>query len=152
MEMPRVNAMVIDFKPGDQPGTRAKFSYHMTPVNDYDYGQREHISRRGSRSGLAQDRILASSPCHQIQDHGPTGPWRLARRSGDGKTATSFPLKRLKRRPLTHTLSKTFSSRSKAPGSKSANTSILRSRGKTTSKAHYFDVSPRRLVPTNAAD
>ena len=24
--------MVIDFKPGDQPGTRAEFSYHMTPA------------------------------------------------------------------------------------------------------------------------
>jgi hypothetical protein len=32
MEIPRVNAMVIDFKPGDQPGTRAEFSYHMTPT------------------------------------------------------------------------------------------------------------------------
>jgi hypothetical protein len=27
MEMRQVNAMVIDFKPGDQPGTRAEFSY-----------------------------------------------------------------------------------------------------------------------------
>jgi hypothetical protein len=24
--------MVIDFKPGDQPGPRAEFSYHMTPA------------------------------------------------------------------------------------------------------------------------
>jgi hypothetical protein len=32
MEMRPVNAMVIDFKPGDQPGTRAEFSYHMTPA------------------------------------------------------------------------------------------------------------------------
>jgi hypothetical protein len=32
MEMRRVNAMAIDFKPGDQPGTRAEFSYHVTPA------------------------------------------------------------------------------------------------------------------------
>ena len=32
MEMPRVNARVIDFKPGDQPGKRAEFSYQMTPA------------------------------------------------------------------------------------------------------------------------
>jgi hypothetical protein len=28
--MREVNAMVIDFKPAGEPGTRAEFSYHMT--------------------------------------------------------------------------------------------------------------------------
>ena len=26
------NQMVIDFKPAEEPGTRAEFTYHMTPA------------------------------------------------------------------------------------------------------------------------
>ena len=60
--------------------------------DDYDYGQRAHISRQGSRSGLAQDRILASSADHQIQDRGPAGPGRLARRAVGRQNGNVFPL------------------------------------------------------------
>jgi hypothetical protein len=49
-----------------------------------------------------------------------------------------------------YTLSKTFSSRSKVPESKSARTWILRPLDNTTSRAHSLGVSACRLVPTNA--
>ena len=49
-----------------------------------------------------------------------------------------------------YTLSKTFSSPSKVPESKSARTSILRPLDNTTSKALPLGVSARCLVSTNA--
>ena len=80
------------FQGGRRAGHAGGIQLSHDAGDDYDYGQREHISRQGSRSGLAQDRTLASSPCLQIQNHGPTGARRLARRAVGGKTAISFPL------------------------------------------------------------
>ena len=48
-----------------------------------------------------------------------------------------------------YAFSKTFSSRSKVPESKSGRTSILRPLVNTTSKAHGLGVSPLPFAPTN---
>ena len=92
MEMPRVNAMVIDFKPGDQPGTRAEFSYHMTPATITITGKGSISVGKDLEVVLRQIETLASSPCHQLQDHGPTGPGRLARRAVGRQNGSIFPI------------------------------------------------------------
>jgi hypothetical protein len=81
MEMRRVNAMVIDLKPGDQPGTRAEFTYHMTPATITITGKGLRKIEYWHKAPVTKFRIMA----RQGQ-----GAWHGVR--WDGKTATSFPL------------------------------------------------------------
>jgi hypothetical protein len=89
--MRAVNAMVIDFKPSGEPGTRAEFTYHMTPATISITGK-GRLSVGKDLEALVQKRILASSPCHQIQDHGPAGPRSLARRAVGRQSGNDFCL------------------------------------------------------------
>jgi hypothetical protein len=91
-EMHPQNQMVIDFKPVGGPGTRAEFSYHMTPATITITGKGSISVGKDLEAGLAQDRILAASPCHQIQDYGPTGPGRLAWRAMGRQNTNIFPI------------------------------------------------------------
>jgi hypothetical protein len=90
--MRRVNAMVIDFKPGEQPSTRAEFTYHMTPATIT-------ITGKGSISvGKDLDAVLRKI---EYWNQAPVIKFRIMVRQGhgvwhgvrwDGKTAASFPL------------------------------------------------------------
>jgi hypothetical protein len=86
------NQMVINFKPASEPGTRAEFTYHMTPATITITGKgrisvgkdREAVLRKieyWHQAPIAKFRIMA----RQGQ-----GAWHGVR--WDGKTATSFPL------------------------------------------------------------
>jgi hypothetical protein len=90
--MGAVNAMVIDFKPAWRARHAGWIQLPHYAGDDLDYRQRPAVGRQRSRSGFAQNRILASSPCHHIQHHGPAWPGRLHGVQWDGKTTTSFPL------------------------------------------------------------
>jgi hypothetical protein len=82
-----LNTMIIDFK----PATRAEFRYHMTTTISITGKGRLSVSKN-SRSGFAQNRMLASSADHQIQDHGPTGPGRLALRAVGRQNGNLFSI------------------------------------------------------------
>jgi hypothetical protein len=86
------NQMVIDFKPAGEPGTRAEFSYHLTPAT---------ISITGKgRLSVGED---LEAVLHKIEywHQAPVTKFRIIARHGqgawhgvrwDGKTAISFPL------------------------------------------------------------
>jgi hypothetical protein len=89
--MRAVNAMVIDFKSAGEPGTGAEFTYHITP-DDLDYRQRPVSVGKDLEAVLRKIEYWASSPCHQIQDHGPAGPGHLARRPVGRQSGNDFCL------------------------------------------------------------
>jgi hypothetical protein len=90
--MRAVSAMVIDFKPAGEPGTRAEFSYHLTPATISITGKGRLSAGKNLEAGFAQNRILASSPYHHIQHHGPAWPGRLARRSVGWQNGNLFSI------------------------------------------------------------
>ena len=86
------NQMVIDFKPIGEPGTRAEFSYHMTPATI-------SITGKGGLSvGTDLEAVLRKI---EYWHQAPITKFRIMARQGrgawhgvrwDGKTATYFPL------------------------------------------------------------
>ena len=86
------NQMVIDFKPTSEPSTQAEFSYHMTPATITITGKGSISVGKDLEAGLAQDRILASSPYRHIQHHGPAWPGRMARRSVGWQNGNLFSI------------------------------------------------------------
>ena len=84
--------MVIDFKPAGEPGTRAEFSYDITPATISITGKGQLSVGKDLEAVFAQNRILASSPYHQfsIMARHRRCAWHGVQ--WDGKTATSFPL------------------------------------------------------------
>jgi hypothetical protein len=101
--------MVIDFKLPGEPGTRAEFTYHMTPATIT-------ITDRGNISvGKDLEAVLRKI---EYWHQAPFTKFRIMARQGqgawhgvrwDGKTATCFPLmKRMKRMPCGRWYSKDF--------------------------------------------
>jgi hypothetical protein len=88
----RVNAMVIDFKPGDQPGTRAEFSYHMTPATITITGKGNISVGKDLETVLRKIEHWHQAPVikFRIMARQGQGAWHGVR--WDGKTAISLPL------------------------------------------------------------
>jgi hypothetical protein len=90
--MQAVNAMVIDFNPAGEPGTRAEFSYHITPATI-------SISGKGQLSvGQDFEAVLRKI---EYWHQAPVTKFRIIARQGqgawhgvrwDGKAATTFVL------------------------------------------------------------
>ena len=83
--------MVIDFKPGDQPGTRAEFSYHMTPATITITGKGNISVGKDLEAVLRKIEYWHQAPVtkFRIMARQGQGAWHGVR--WDGKTATSFP-------------------------------------------------------------
>ena len=82
--------MVIDFKPAGEPGTRAEFSYHITPATISITGKGQLSVGKDLEAVLRK--IEASSPYHHIQHHGPAWSGRLARRSVGWQNGNLFSI------------------------------------------------------------
>jgi len=84
--------MVIDFKPGDQPGTRAEFSYHMTPATITITGKGNISVGKDLEAVLRKIEHWHQAPVikFRIMARQGQGAWHGVR--WDGKTAISFPL------------------------------------------------------------
>jgi hypothetical protein len=84
--------MVIDFKPGDQPGTRAEFSYHMTPATITITGKGSISVGKDLEAVLRKIEYWHQAPVtkFRIMARQGQGTWHGVR--WDGKTAISFPL------------------------------------------------------------
>jgi hypothetical protein len=84
-------AIVIDFKPGDQPGTRAEFSYHMASATIM-------ITGKGNISVSKDLEAVLRKIAHWLQasvinsESRPTGPERLARRVVGRQNGNLFPI------------------------------------------------------------
>jgi hypothetical protein len=87
------NQMVIDFKPAGEPGTRAEFSYHMTPATIWITGKGRLSVGKDLEAVLRKIEYWHQAPITKFRimaRHGQQGAWHGVR--WDGKTATSFPL------------------------------------------------------------
>jgi hypothetical protein len=84
--------MVIDFKPGGQPGTRAEFSYHMTPATITITGKGSISVGKDLEAVLRKIEHWHQAPVtkFRIMARQDQGAWHGVR--WDGKTAVSFPL------------------------------------------------------------
>ena len=83
--------MVIDFKPGDQPGTRAEFSHHMTPATITITGKGNISVGKDLEAVLRKIEHWHQAPVikFSIMARQGQGAWHGVR--WDGKKATSFP-------------------------------------------------------------
>jgi hypothetical protein len=90
--MPAVNAMVIDFKPVGEPGTRAEFSYHITPATISITGKGRLSVGKDLEAVLRKIEYWHQAPIitFSIMARHGGGAWHSVQ--WDGKTATSFPL------------------------------------------------------------
>ena len=84
--------MVMDFKPGDQPGTRAEFSYHMTPATITITGKGNISVGKDLEAVLRKIEHWHQAPVIKFQNHGPTRPGRLARRAVGRQNGSIFPI------------------------------------------------------------
>jgi|SRR6202035_1085723 hypothetical protein len=86
------NQMVIDFKPAGEPGTRAEFSYHMTPATITITGKGRISVGKDLGAVLRKIEYWHQAPItrFRIMARQGQGDWHGVR--WDGKTATSFPL------------------------------------------------------------
>ena len=84
--------MVIDFKPAGEPGTRAEFSYHMTPATITITGKGRISVGKDLEAVLRKIEYWHQAPITKfsIMARQGQGDWHGVR--WDGKTATSFPL------------------------------------------------------------
>ena len=84
--------MGVDFKPGDQPGTRAEFSYHMTPVTITITGKGTISVGKDLEAVLGKIEYWhqATVTKFRIMARQGQGAWHGVR--WDGKEAASFPL------------------------------------------------------------
>src|ERR1700675_4234660 len=86
------NQMVIDFKPAEEPGTRAEFTYHMTPATITITGKGSISVGKDLEAVLRKIEYWHQAPVTklrimtlQAQGGGHSVRW-------DGQTAISFPL------------------------------------------------------------
>ena len=135
------NQMVIDFKPAEEPGTRAEFTYHMTPATIT-------ITGKGSISvGKDLEAILRKI---EYWHQAPVTKFRIIARQGqgtwhavrwDGKTAIfSRWMKGMKRKPCRRFC---FSIRLKRPQTRPRN----RGEGEAFCR-HDHDSMPKPLYRT----
>jgi hypothetical protein len=84
--------MVIDFKPAGEPGTRAEFSYHMTPATISITGKGQLSVGKDLGAVLRKIEYWHQAPIitFSIMARNGGGAWHGVQ--WDGKTATSFPL------------------------------------------------------------
>ena len=92
MEMRQVNAMVIDFKPSDQPGTRAEFRYHRTPATITITGKGSISVGKDLEAVLRKIEHWHQAPVIKFRIMARQGQGALHGVRWDGKTAASFPL------------------------------------------------------------
>jgi len=87
-----VNAMVIDFKPAGEPGSRAEFSYHITPETISITGKGRLSVGKDLEAVLRKIEYWHQAPIitFSIMARHGRGAWYGVQ--WDGKTATSFPL------------------------------------------------------------
>jgi hypothetical protein len=90
--MRAVNAMVIDFKSTGEPGTRAEFTYHMTPATITITGKGSISVGKDLEAVLRKIEYWHQAPVtkFRIMARQGQGAWHGVR--WDGKTAFSFPL------------------------------------------------------------
>jgi hypothetical protein len=87
------NQMVIDFKkPAGEPGTRAEFTYHMTPVTITITGKGRISVGKDLEAVLRKIEYCPSSADREIQDYSPTGPRALARCTVGRQNGNIFPI------------------------------------------------------------
>ena len=86
------NQMVIDFKPAEEPGTRAEFTYHMTPATITITGKGSISVGKDLEAVLRKIEYWHQAPVtkFRIMARQSQGAWHGVR--WDGRTATSFPL------------------------------------------------------------
>ena len=84
--------MVIDFKPASEPGTRAEFTYHMTPATITITGKGRISVGKDLEAVLRKIEYWHQAPVtkFRIMARQSQGAWHGVR--WDGRTATSFPL------------------------------------------------------------
>ena len=84
--------MVIDFKPAGEPGTRAEFSYHITPATISITGKGRLSVGKDLEAVLRKIEYWHQAPIitFSIMARHGRGAWHGVQ--WDGKTATSFPL------------------------------------------------------------
>ena len=85
------NGMVLNFKADGEPGTRAEFSYHMTPATITITGKGSISVGKDLEAILRKVEYWHQAPVTKfriIARHGQ-GAWHEVR--WDGKTAISFP-------------------------------------------------------------
>ena len=87
-----VNAMVIDFKPAGEPGSRAEFSYHITPETISITGKGRLSVGKDLEAVLRKIEYWHQAPIvtFSIMARHGRGAWHGVQ--WDGKTATSIPL------------------------------------------------------------
>jgi hypothetical protein len=86
------NGMVLDFKVAGEPGTRAEFSYHMTPATISITGKGRLSVGTDLEAVLRKIEYWHQAPVtkFRIMARQDQGTWHSVR--WDGKTASSFPL------------------------------------------------------------
>jgi hypothetical protein len=84
--------MVIDFKPAGEPGTRAEFSYDITPATISITGKGQLSVGKDLEAVLRKIEYWHQAPIitFSIMARNGGGAWHGVQ--WDGKTATSFPL------------------------------------------------------------
>jgi hypothetical protein len=84
--------MVIHFKPAGEPGTRAEFSYHITPATISITGKGGLSVGKNLEAVLRKIEYWHQAPIitFSIMARHGRGAWHGVQ--WDGKTATSFPL------------------------------------------------------------
>ena len=90
--MRAVNAMVIDFKPAGEPGTRAEFSYDITPATISITGKGQLSVGKDLEAVLRKIEYWHQAPIitFSIMARQGQGTWHGVR--WDGKAATTFVL------------------------------------------------------------
>ena len=86
------NGMILDFKAAGEPGTRAEFTYHMTPATISITGKGRLSVGKDLEAVLRKIEYWHQAPItkFRIMARQGQGAWNGVR--WDGKTATSFPL------------------------------------------------------------
>ena len=86
------NQMVIDFKPAGEPGTRADFSYHMTPATISITGKGRLSVGKDLEAVLRKIEYWHQAPITKFRIMARQGPGRLAWRAVGRQTVIFFPV------------------------------------------------------------
>jgi hypothetical protein len=90
--MRALNAIVIDFKPAGEPGTRAEFSYHMTPATISITGKGRLSVGKDLDAVLRKIEYWHQATITKFRIHGPTGPGCLAWRAVGRQNGNISPI------------------------------------------------------------
>ena len=90
--MQTANGMILDFKAAGEPGTRAEFTYHMTPATISITGKGRFSVGKDLEAVMRKIEYWHQAPItlFRIMVRQGQGAWHGVR--WDSKTATSFPL------------------------------------------------------------